>query len=191
VSERSGAVFLDRDGVLNEVVFRDGTVSSPRAPEELSVPSGAPEAIGRLTDAGLTLVVVTNQPDLSRGLLTDSALAELHEALGEVYDIAAFFVCPHERRAGCSCRKPAPGLLRQASEKLGLRLDKGSWALGDRWVDVAAGRAAGVCTALLERPWSWEPTGGLNAPEDAVPDVADRDLGTLVEAVIGRFTTER
>jgi len=186
VSAAARAAFLDRDGLLNDVVLRDGVVSSPRAVAELSVPPGAPAAIRRLSDAGFTLVVVTNQPDLSRGLLTDSTLVELHEALAEIYGLDSFFVCPHERAVGCSCRKPAPGLLLQAAAELALPLDGTSWAIGDRWVDIAAGRAAGVRTALLERPWSWQPAGGIAAPPDAVPDVADVDLDALVDALLDR-----
>jgi D-glycero-D-manno-heptose 1,7-bisphosphate phosphatase len=180
------AVFLDRDGVLNEVVLRDGVVSSPRTPEELVVPPGAPAAIRHLSDAGLTLVVVTNQPDLARGLLTASALAEMHETLGEAFDLAGFFVCPHDRDDGCPCRKPAPGLFRRAAHELGLRLDSGSWAIGDRWVDVVAGQRAGVRTALLERPWSWERSGGLNPPVEIAPDAVDGELDTLVHSMLGQ-----
>ena len=102
-----------------------------------------------------------------------------------MYGLHAFFVCPHERDVGCSCRKPAPGLLLQAAAELGLSLDGTSWAIGDRWVDVAAGRAAGVRTALLERPWSWQPASGIAPPPDAVADVADADLDALVDAVLG------
>ena len=184
MSAAAGAVFLDRDGLLNDVVLRDGVVSSPRSLAELSVPAGAPAAIRRLADAGLTLVVVTNQPDLSRGLLTESTLGELHATLAEVYGVRAFFVCPHERDVGCPCRKPAPGLLLQAADELGLPLDDTSWAIGDRWVDVAAGRAAGVRTALLERPWSWQPAGGQMRPLSVAPDVAHSDLEALVDAVL-------
>lgn len=185
MSAAAGAVFLDRDGLLNEVVLRDRVVSSPRSLAELSVPAAAPAAIRRLADAGFTLVVVTNQPDLSRGLLTDSTLVELHATLAEIYGLHAFFVCPHERDVDCSCRKPAPGLLLQAAAELGLPLDQTSWAIGDRWVDVVAGRAAGVRTALLERPWSWQPASGIAPPPDAVADVADADLDALVDAVLG------
>jgi D-glycero-D-manno-heptose 1,7-bisphosphate phosphatase len=185
VSAAAGAVFLDRDGLLNDVVLRDGVVSSPRSRAELSIPRGAPAAILRLADAGFALAVVTNQPDLSRGLLTESTLDELHTTLTEVYGVRAFFVCPHDRDVGCTCRKPAPGLLLQAAEELSLPLDGTSWTIGDRWVDVVAGRDAGVRTALLERPWSWHPAGGIAVPPVVVPDVADADLDALVDVVLG------
>jgi D-glycero-D-manno-heptose 1,7-bisphosphate phosphatase len=185
-------VFLDRDGLLNDVVLRNGVVSSPRSLAELSVPVGAPAAIRRFADAGFTLVVVTNQPDLSRGLLAESTLDELHATLAELYGISGFFICPHDRDAGCPCRKPAPGLLLRAADELNLPLDDTGWAIGDRWVDVVAGRAAGVRTALLERPWSWQPAGGIVAPPatvpDVAPDIAHFDLGTLVETVINAPT---
>jgi D-glycero-D-manno-heptose 1,7-bisphosphate phosphatase len=172
-------VRIDRPAVL-----RDGVVSSPRSAEELSVPPGAEEALARLRQAGYALVVVTNQPDLARGLLDHGTVDRLHETLMGIYHVEGFYVCPHERNEGCSCRKPAPGLFVEAANRLGLCRTWPSWSVGDRWVDVVAGEAAGVRTALLERPWSWDPAGGLIAPAGTVPDVASWDLGALVDRML-------
>jgi D-glycero-D-manno-heptose 1,7-bisphosphate phosphatase len=145
------AVFLDRDGVLNEIVERAGRPESPRALHEFRVMDGASAAVARLRDAGLLLFVVTNQPDVARGLLTrpdlDGMLALLRREVG--FDAAA--VCPHDDAAGCECRKPRPGLLLGLAQEWGVDVSR-SYMVGDTWRDVDAGAAAGCRTVLL-RTW--------------------------------------
>jgi D-glycero-D-manno-heptose 1,7-bisphosphate phosphatase len=88
-------------------------------------------------------------------------------------------VCPHDGADRCPCRKPKPGLLLTAARRHGIDLSR-SWLIGDRWVDVAAGRAAGVRTVLLERPYSWDPTSSDQPPDCLVPTEV---TATLREAV--------
>jgi D-glycero-D-manno-heptose 1,7-bisphosphate phosphatase len=155
-AEHAKAVFLDRDGVL--VRDRDRVLR----PDEFELLPGVPEALGRLARADFTLVVVTNQPVVARGLITEEALAELHAWLaarivelgGPRLDLV--LACPHHPHAdvaayrlACRCRKPGPGLLERAAQAL--RLDPAqSWLVGDRPSDVAAGRAFGAATVLVE-----------------------------------------
>lgn len=145
---RHPAVFLDRDGVLCE--NRDDYVKSL---DEFVFLPGAADAIASLRKAGLKVVVVTNQSAIGRGVVAaeivqeihDEMLAQLGRAGAEVDDV---FVCPHAPEANCECRKPKPGLLRQAAEAHGLDL-AGSWMVGDAASDIAAGAKAGCETVLV------------------------------------------
>jgi D-glycero-D-manno-heptose 1,7-bisphosphate phosphatase len=167
------AVFLDRDGVLNEVVTRQGRVESPRVLGEFRIVPEAPESVARLREAGFRIFIVTNQPDLQRGLLPSSELEAmldlLHGRLG--YDEAA--VCPHDDAAGCECRKPKPGMLLRLADEW--NVDRGrSYMVGDTWRDVEAGRAAGCRTVLL-RTW-------YNG--DVAADIEADGIGSAIEHIL-------
>lgn len=148
------AVFLDRDGVLN-ATFVDG-VGVPRPPadvSELRLEEGALEACTRLKAAGFVLVAVTNQPDVARGTTTREQVDAINARLAEWLPLDEIAVCFHDDADGCACRKPAPGLLRDAAARLGLDLPA-SYMVGDRWSDVAAGKRAGCRTVLIQRGYS-------------------------------------
>jgi D-glycero-D-manno-heptose 1,7-bisphosphate phosphatase len=143
------AVFLDRDGVLNRVIMRAGRPGSPRLLDELTLEPAATGAAARLREAGFLVFVVTNQPDLARGLLAPT----VHEAIMErvrravaPHDLAA---CPHDEGDGCECRKPRPGMLLRLAARWEVDLAR-SYMVGDGWKDMDAGRAAG-CRAILIR----------------------------------------
>lgn len=150
------AVFLDRDGVLVEDL---GLLTRP---EELRVLPGVPTALTRLKQAGFALVVITNQPVVARGLARESDVQAVHHSLeasllaAGAPRIDAWYYCPHHPKAEvsayrviCDCRKPRPGMLRQAARDLGLDL-AASFMVGDRITDVAAGASAGCRTVLVE-----------------------------------------
>lgn len=146
---RRPAVFLDRDGTLNE------EVGYLRSPEALSLVPGAREALRALQAAGFTLVVVTNQAGVGRGLLTPDQVEEVHARLADLLAGVRldFYWCPHAPGPGnsvaCGCRKPAPGLVFRAASELGLDLGA-SFLVGDRLRDVEAARAAGCRWLLLD-----------------------------------------
>jgi D-glycero-D-manno-heptose 1,7-bisphosphate phosphatase len=173
------AVFLDRDGILNRAVVRDGHPFPPRAPEELEFLDGVPEACRQLSHAGLALIVVTNQPDVARGTVTLDDIAALHEKLLSRIPIDEILVCIHDDRDGCGCRKPAPGLLLRAAGQWGIALDR-SVMVGDRWRDVEAGRRAGCRTVFVDcgyaesRPDSPDLT--VTGLSDAVPWILETCL---------------
>ncbi|MEX0892397.1 MAG: HAD family hydrolase [Gemmatimonadota bacterium] len=147
------AVFLDRDGVLNHVVMRAGRPASPRSVEELQLVPGAAAAVARLREAGFRTLVVTNQPDVARGLLPPAVLAEMMERVGRATGVDDVAWCPHDDRDGCGCRKPLPGMIHTLAERW--RVDpRRSFLVGDGWKDMAAGRAAGCTTVLLSRPYN-------------------------------------
>jgi D-glycero-D-manno-heptose 1,7-bisphosphate phosphatase len=165
----SGTVaFLDRDGTINHKAGPGGYVTDPA---EMRVLDGAADAIRRLNDAGVPVIVVTNQRGIALGLMSEPDLDAVHARLAELLDaeggarIDAILHCPHERGT-CGCRKPAPGLLLEAAERWPSIELESSTMVGDSQADVDAGRAVGARTIRLG--------------EDA------RDLAGAVELVLGR-----
>jgi D-glycero-D-manno-heptose 1,7-bisphosphate phosphatase len=147
------AVFLDRDGVLNAIVERDGKPASPRALEELRLDPEAPEALAALKAAGFRLFVVTNQPDIARGLMPDAVLDAIHDKVMDALPIEEVAVCRHDNADGCACRKPKAGLLLDLAARHDLDLYN-SWMIGDQDRDIACGKTAGVRTVLMDRPYN-------------------------------------
>src|SRR5437764_1759620 len=109
------AVFLDRDGVLNEAVIRDGKPFAPATLAELRLVPHAAEATRRLKDAGYLLIVVTNQPDVARGTQTRDVVEAMDRFVDAALAIDEFRVCYHDDGDGCACRKPKPGLVLDAA----------------------------------------------------------------------------
>jgi D-glycero-D-manno-heptose 1,7-bisphosphate phosphatase len=180
---RRPAVFLDRDGVVTDPVLVGGRERPAWSLAELVVTTGAADAVRALREAGFALVVVTNQPDIARGGLTPEVLAGIHEHLGSRLVLDAVYVCPHDGAEGCDCRKPSPGMLLRAAADLDLDLAR-SWLVGDRWVDIAAGRAAGVRTVLVERPGSFAPTSAGAPPHNLAPDFVVAGVVDAAGAII-------
>ncbi|MBO0728205.1 MAG: HAD family hydrolase [Acidimicrobiaceae bacterium] len=146
------AVFLDRDGVLNEPVVRQGTPHPPASAGDAVLCAGAEEACQLLRSAGLLLIVVTNQPDLARGSTSRETVDRINHELQSQLELDDVFVCPHDDRDDCACRKPKPGLLLKAASRWGIDLQS-SVMIGDRWRDVEAGRRAGCATVLVRRSY--------------------------------------
>ena len=135
------AVFLDRDGTICEEVGYLNHLS------RLMIFPWAAAAIRRLNDAGLPVIVVTNQSGVSRGIFPESLVADTHRQMAQELGAArarldALYYCTHRREDNCDCRKPLPGLLRRAAEEHGLDLAR-SFVVGDRYADVALAHAAG------------------------------------------------
>jgi D-glycero-D-manno-heptose 1,7-bisphosphate phosphatase len=148
------AVFLDRDGVLNEaLVDNRGVPHPPSSVAELRIVEGAADACRQLREAGYALVVVTNQPDVARGTVSQATVDAINAEIRRELEVDDIRVCFHDTADECDCRKPAPGLLLQACEDLSLD-PTSSFMVGDRWVDVEAGRRAGCRTVLIDRPYS-------------------------------------
>ena len=158
------AVFLDRDGVLNRVVMRGDVIGSPRTADEFVLIPEAAALCAALKADGWLLVVVTNQPDVSRGLLDPAELDDMHARLRAALPVDAIEVCGSGDDADPR-RKPNPGMLRDAAARMDFRLDA-SWILGDSIKDMRAGRAAGVRTLLLATEYN-------HAARDVADHVAD------------------
>jgi D-glycero-D-manno-heptose 1,7-bisphosphate phosphatase len=149
------AVFMDRDGTLNVPLVRDGKPYPPTTAAEFQLLPGVAENCRRLHEAGLVLVVVTNQPDVGRGTLGRDAVEAMHAHLqGLVPEIARIEVCYDAGRGEPSRRrKPEPGMLCDAAAALDVDL-AASWMVGDRWRDIDAGRAAGCRTIFIDQGYA-------------------------------------
>jgi D-glycero-D-manno-heptose 1,7-bisphosphate phosphatase len=180
------AVFLDRDGVLNEGV-RDpdsGLFESPLKLADVRLLPGVAGAVRRLADAGYVLVCVSNQPVAAKGKTSVQELLALHERVLELLEqqgahLDASRLCPHhpdgvvdELSGPCDCRKPAAGMLLDAARAQRLDL-QASWMLGDTDSDVQAGQAAGCRTVLIEYPPSAHKRRGEARPDLRAADLAD------------------
>ena len=179
------AVFVDRDGVLNELVPHpvSGRPESPLDPEQVVLVPGAAAALRRLHNAGYVVVGVSNQPAAAKGTVdikqlesVQARVLDLLERAGAATD--AFRLCFHhpegvvpELTRVCNCRKPAPGMLLDAAAELKLDLSA-SWMIGDTDGDVAAGVAAGCRTILIENLASAHKRSGRVRPDATAPDLA-------------------
>jgi histidinol-phosphate phosphatase family protein len=178
------AVFLDRDGVINDPVPDpvDGRPESPLRAADVTLASGAVDGLAQLAGIGLPLIVVSNQPAAAKGKVSDDELHAVHERVVELLAaeglaIADWRYCfDHPEaldaaRRTCTCRKPRPGLLTAAASERGLDLGA-SWIIGDTDADVGAGRAVGATTVLVEHPsTAHRRSPGLLA-DAVVPDLA-------------------
>jgi D-glycero-D-manno-heptose 1,7-bisphosphate phosphatase len=163
------AVFLDRDGVINVGVVRDGKPFAPLTLDEFQIAPGVPQALANLKAAGFLLIVVTNQPDISRGLGRRDQVDAIHAHMRQVLPIDDVFVCFHDDKDLCACRKPLPGLIYAAAVRHEVQIAR-SYMVGDRWRDIGAGKNAG-CASIL-----------VNAfPEEKRID-PDVELADLLEA---------
>jgi D-glycero-D-manno-heptose 1,7-bisphosphate phosphatase len=190
------AIFLDRDGTLNRIVYnQEGNEDSPFRPEDLELLPGAGEFTRRVREAGYLAILATNQPGVAKGSVTVAGLDRIHEHLlallakdGGGLDRICY--CPHHPvgRPGvatafvqtCDCRKPAAGMLLRAGREMGVDF-KRSWMIGDKVLDVKAGQAAGCRTILLtisQAEASQKLQGSLP------PDYIASDLSQALEIVL-------
>ena len=165
------AVFLDRDGVINRAIVRDGLPYPPSAIDALEILPGVGDALRRLRAGGFRLVVVTNQPDVARGTRRREEIDAMHASLAAALPIDEFRVCPHDDRDGCACRKPKPGMLEDAARAADLSLPD-SFMVGDRWRDVEAGQRAGCTTVFIDRQYAERRPDRPNATVGSLPEAA-------------------
>jgi D-glycero-D-manno-heptose 1,7-bisphosphate phosphatase len=174
MTQKKRAVFLDRDGVLNRSI---GT-RPPNTKEELELYPGVPEAIAMLNQAGFLVFVVTNQGGVGLGYMTPQDLQGIHDRLTEEVarhggSFTEIMSCTHKPRAGCSCRKPKPGMLLTLAQKYQVDLSQ-SFMVGDRDMDIEAGQAAGTSTLWIEGDKKIE----------QVPDYTCPNLLTAAELIL-------
>ena len=147
------AVFLDRDGVINKVVFRDNRPASPRSLDEFVFNNGIRQATRKLKDYGFKLIVVRNQPDLVRGEIKKGILDLMTQKIRWESPIDDVLICPHDDIHQCFCRKPKPGMLLEAASRWRIDLPS-SFLIGDTWKDIGAAEAAGCKAILLDAPYN-------------------------------------
>ena len=182
------AVFVDRDGVINRVIVRDGKPYSPRSLADFELLPGVLEAVRSLHNSGFRVIVATNQPDVGAGRQARAGVEAIHAHLREALPVDDIKVCYHTDSDGCDCRKPKPGMLLDAAEQWGIDLAS-SVMVGDRWRDVEAGKAAGCRTILIESTYDERRAEGFDA---AVPSLLEASRlilrGRLFNTVTVRST---
>jgi len=170
--------FLDRDGVLTIPTKVAGKGYAPRSVSELKFYDDAADSVARLKAAGFDVVIVTNQPDVSAGLITLSNLSDIHEVVTKRLKVDKIRTCTHLAVDACRCRKPLPGLLIDEDLEEPLSFTS-SWMVGDRDSDIEAGRSVGCATIFIDRGW----TGETGEKADFTATDLTRALDTIVGAV--------
>ncbi len=175
------AVFLDRDGTINEEVIYLNSV------EQFRLLPGAGEAIRMLNQRGWPVIVITNQSALARGYLTEEELALVHQRMKAALEreggrIDAIYVCPHHPDDGCACRKPDTALFEQAAQEFGIDLST-SYAVGDKMTDLLAGARLGCRTVLVLTGHGQEQLENKDEWE-VEPDHIDSDLLAAVQWIL-------
>lgn len=143
------AVFLDRDGVLNKAEIIDGKPFPPASIDKLEIPEGVKDGLINLKKAGYLLIVITNQPDVSRKTTTEECVSEMNDYLRKELSLDDIFCCFHDNTDNCDCRKPNPGMVFSAGKKWNIDLTN-SFLIGDRWRDIETGENAGLKTILID-----------------------------------------
>jgi D-glycero-D-manno-heptose 1,7-bisphosphate phosphatase len=191
VTARRAAVFLDRDGTINE------EVDFVRTPEELVLIPGAAEAVGRLNRAGMVACVISNQSGVARGFYTEATLAGIHAKLER--ELAArggridrIYYCPHHPTKGippydvvCECRKPAPGMLQAGAREFDIDLSR-SFVVGDRDVDIQVGKAVGAYAILVLTGYGRRTREEI-AGTGIVPDFVASDITEAVTHILQTY----
>jgi len=170
------AVFLDRDGVINRAIVRDGKPYPPADLTELVILPGVADAMNSLHEAGWLLIVVTNQPDVARGITQISDVEEINLSLQQSLQIDEFRTCYHDNSDKCNCRKPLPGSLLAAANDHGIDLPS-SYMVGDRWRDTEAGERAGCKTIFLDYGYDEKQPDNFNHRVRSLAEAADIILG--------------
>lgn len=183
------AVFLDRDGVINE---DSGYVDSP---ERVKLLFGASDGIKQLRDGGFKVVVITNQSGVSRGLFTEERLKEVNDRVIELLGkegalIDAIYYCPHHPDDGCTCRKPLPGLIEKAASDMALDLQR-SFMVGDSFADLEAGRVAGLEAVVLIDGPRYRSERREKFENSVLPDMVATDLRDAARWIVGERITPR
>lgn len=185
--ENRPAVFLDRDGVINPMIYYSdhGFVDSPFTLKQFTILPRVPQAIRLLNSLGFAVVVASNQPGIAKGHFEESLLQQTEQKIQVALDkagaqIDAFYYCIHhpqaikrELRKHCACRKPGANLLRKAAREMKLSLPD-SYMVGDGLTDIEAGRRAGCKTIFIGR-WKYEHFQFMHS-ENSKPDFIAADL---------------
>ena len=183
------AVFLDRDGTVNE------EVGYLKDLDRLRLIPGAAAAIRRLNEAGLKVVLITNQSGVARGYFSETFVHQAHELLKEMLDregarLDGIYYCPHHPTAGdssytmsCDCRKPGTGLIDRAARDLAIDI-KSSFMVGDKWSDIELAHRAGTRAILVRTGFAPDDPGNLRPAHIADPDLVAHTIAEAADWII-------
>lgn len=146
-------LFLDRDGVINEIVMRGGKPSSPRSLAEFIIRPDFKDFYTRLAKLPLQVFVVSNQPDVSRGLLDEETVKQIAHELHDRFAFTEVLHCTHDDADNCKCRKPKPGMILDTLAKYQGEPDE-AIIIGDSYKDILAGKSAGIRTIYLQQSYN-------------------------------------
>jgi D-glycero-D-manno-heptose 1,7-bisphosphate phosphatase len=165
------AVFLDRDGVINRAIVRDGKPYAAQSLQELELLPGVADALGELRRAGFLNIVVTNQPDVGAGKMSRDVVEAMHAQLLKDLPLDAVKVCYHVEADHCECRKPKPGMILEAAREHRIDLSA-SFLVGDRWRDVAAAQRAGCKSFFIDYAYAEKSPGKPYVSVKSLPEAA-------------------
>ena len=171
------AVFLDRDGVLNESAVVGGKPYAPRRFADFHLLPGTDAGVADLKGVGFTVVVVTNQPDIGNGLVDPAEVEAMNRWLLDNLAIDALYMCPHSQDENCACRKPRPGMLEAAARDLEIELAS-SFMVGDRGSDILAGQTVGCFSIFIDMRYA--------EPLSVLPDAKVDNLCAAVQLILSR-----
>jgi D-glycero-D-manno-heptose 1,7-bisphosphate phosphatase len=146
---KTKAIFLDRDGVLNKAIVRNRKPYPPSTIDELEILEGVYEGVELLKHSGYRLIVITNQPDVSRGLTTIEKVNEINNSIIQLLNVDEIMCCFHDDNENCECRKPKPGMILEAVKKWNIDLSV-SYLIGDRWRDIQTAKNIGITSILIK-----------------------------------------
>ncbi len=147
---KNRAIFIDRDGTINlDVHYLDD-------PDKFEMYPGVGEGVKKLKDSGFKVIVITNQSGIARGYFTEKQLSDIHERMKKEFRefdvmLDGIYYCPHHPDDNCNCRKPNTGLFEKAIREHNIDVKK-SYMLGDKILDVGAGKKIGARTVLVPEP---------------------------------------
>lgn len=146
-------LFLDRDGIINEIVIRENKIGSPRAVKEFKIRKEFFNFYTKIQSLNLNLFVVSNQPDIARKLMSQNVLNQINKILAQHFIFKEICYCTHDNSNNCLCRKPKPGLINKLIKKYNLKKED-SIIIGDNYKDIFAGQNAKISTAFLSTSYN-------------------------------------
>lgn len=158
--------------------MREGKPYPPESMDQLEILPGVTEALKNLSNANYLLIVVTNQPDVARGLVSRVSVEEMNKFLATHLPLDNIKTCYHDDNDSCNCRKPLPGALLEAAKDYEIDLTK-SFMVGDRWRDIEAGKRAGCKTFFINNRYKEK------QPDD--PDFIVTSLLEVQKIILGEF----
>lgn len=166
------AIFLDRDGVINKALVKNGKPFPPHTLDDLEILPKVKESLEALRNSNWLNIVVTNQPDVARGKVKKEEVEKINNHLKNILPINSIYTCYHDDRDLCGCRKPQPGILTLAAKKYNINLEE-SYMIGDRWSDIEAGKKAGCKTFFIDYNYNEEKPTGFTYKIKSLADAAE------------------